>query len=107
MKLLKLICHRIPNRCFKFNNRPMPICARCLGFYVGLVFGLISSILFGIACMFKKVEILIILVVFVSPLAIDGTTQLFKFRESNNPLRLITGLIAGFVCGIGIHYLLV
>ena len=29
------------------------------------------------------------------PTAIDGFTQLFEFRESNNALRFITGLIGG------------
>ena len=29
------------------------------------------------------------------PALMDGSTQLFSFRESNNLLRLITGLIGG------------
>lgn len=29
------------------------------------------------------------------PCAIDGFTQLFEYRESNNILRLITGLLGG------------
>jgi uncharacterized membrane protein len=34
------------------------------------------------------------------PAVIDGTTQLFMVRESNNILRLLTGLIGGVGLGV-------
>ena len=107
MNLLKLICHGVPSRCFKFNNKYMLICARCLGFYTALIFGLLLSLFFKIANKLGKNNIMLLIIIFVAPLAIDGTTQLFKLRETDNNLRLITGLMAGFVCRIGIHYILI
>ena len=39
-------------------------------------------------------------VILLVPSAIDGTTQLLELRESNNNLRLITGLLGGLGLGI-------
>lgn len=36
----------------------------------------------------------------ITPMLLDGTTQLMGIRKSNNKLRFITGLIAGI--GIGV-----
>ena len=44
--------------------------------------------------------LLIFATLLIIPTAIDGLTQLFEYRESNNVLRFITGLIGGI--GIGI-----
>ena len=35
------VCHRIPARSFAFAGRPLPLCARCSGTYLGAVAGLI------------------------------------------------------------------
>ena len=40
-------------------------------------------------------QFLIFAVLFLIPAAIDGFTQYFELRESNNTLRLITGLCGG------------
>jgi uncharacterized membrane protein len=29
------ICHQRPDRCFRIDGRPMPVCARCTGLYAG------------------------------------------------------------------------
>jgi uncharacterized membrane protein len=44
----------------------------------------------------------VIAFVAVTPLAIDGLTQLTGFRESTNELRIATGLIAGIAFGLWI-----
>jgi uncharacterized membrane protein len=36
----------------------------------------------------------------IIPVLLDGLTQFFGFRESNNALRFTTGLIAGLGLGI-------
>ena len=38
---------------------------------------------------------MIIAVLLLVPAFVDGTTQFFNLRESNNPLRLVTGLMGG------------
>ena len=39
-------------------------------------------------------------IILLIPSAIDGFTQLFEYRESNNTLRLITGILGGLGLGI-------
>jgi uncharacterized membrane protein len=50
-------------------------------------------------------NIIIIVFIGLAPMAIDGLTQLWGLRESNNSIRLITGFLAGFTCGIIVIYL--
>jgi uncharacterized membrane protein len=89
-----LICHRIPERTFKINNRYFPVCSRCTGIYIGFFLFFIQNYIFSLYLTPLFGFIMII------PMFIDGTTQFFGFRKSNNKLRLITGLIAGYGYGI-------
>lgn len=80
------LCHRKEDRCFKIFGRPFPVCSRCTGLLIGVLFAFIFigwsgslPFLLGIGLM--------------SPLLIDGTTQALGYRESNNTLRFITGLL--------------
>ena len=92
MKYSKLLCHRLPERSFHFKNHQFPVCARCTGFYTGLLIFLIYSALFHIN---YTLTLLIISVALLIPASVDGFTQYIGFRESNNNLRFITGLIGG------------
>lgn len=31
------VCHQAPERCFAWLGRPLPVCARCLGLYTGVL----------------------------------------------------------------------
>jgi hypothetical protein len=31
------VCHQFPERCFEWLGRPLPVCARCLGLYSGVL----------------------------------------------------------------------
>jgi len=75
----------------------MPICARCLGIYAGLLVGLLA---FRVLPWFTERAMRIAAFLAVTPLAIDGLTQLAGLRESTNPLRLATGIAAGFAFGM-------
>ena len=91
-KVLRFICHRIPARTFNIKGHYFPVCSRCTGLYMGVVLCLIYISLFYIL----YTPILLLLSVFMMiPTFIDGITQLFGFRYSNNILRFSTGLIAG------------
>lgn len=106
MKLPKWFCHQIPERCLLVNGKRMFICSRCFGLYFGLIIGFLVSSIFNLGRLFNKRELLIIGFVMCSPLAIDGITQLLKWRESNNTLRFVTGILAGLFCGVGLNYLI-
>ena len=101
----RLICHQSPDRCIKINEKPMPICARCTGFYAGLVIGTVINFFIRTIIYMYWLHIIIIVFIGLAPMVIDGFTQLKGLRESNNTFRLITGFLAGFTCGIIVVYL--
>jgi len=88
----RALCHGIPMRCLELWSVPMPICARCTAIYVGLIAGIVLFFLLPRiqAHLARKM-----LAVAALPMFIDALTQLAMLRESTNPLRIETGLLAG------------
>ena len=97
--LFRLLCHGRPERALELFGVPMPICARCAGIYAGLLVGLAAFWLIGFA---KERTMRMIAFAAVTPLAIDGLTQFSGLRESTNPLRIATGVVAGLAFGLWI-----
>jgi uncharacterized membrane protein len=93
----RLFCHGIVERCLELFGTPMPICSRCTAIYVGLLAGLL---LFLFLPPMREAVIRVIALAAVTPLAIDGLTQLAGLRESSNPLRMATGMLAGLAFGV-------
>jgi len=89
----RLLCHGKAERCLVLSNRPMPICSRCVGIYAGAMMSLglfaATSRQWNRGIASRAVLLLMI------PLLVDGITQAVGLRESNNNLRLGTGLLAG------------
>jgi uncharacterized membrane protein len=82
-------CHQISDRSYFVNGNQMPFCARDLGLFLGLAVG------FGFVSFYRlKINPILALMGFV-PMAVDGGIQAITSYESNNPLRLVTGIIAG------------
>lgn len=103
--LFRFMCHGIPERCLLLFGVPMPICARCVGVYAGLLAGLwIAAVALARRTVIfpRELAMRIVALVAITPLGIDGLTQLAGLRESNNPLRIVTGVIAGFAFGMWI-----
>jgi len=83
---LVFFCHRIEERCIKIGNHTSFLCARCTGLVVGTVL--------AVAFLALNVSVpLYVLSVFCIPLLIDGFTQLSNLRKSNNPLRVVSGIL--------------
>ena len=97
--LFRFICHGRIERSLELFGAPMPICARCTGIYAGLLIGLVAYWLFR---SLREKTMRMIAFAAVTPLAIDGLTQLTGLRESTNELRIATGLIAGIAFGLWI-----
>lgn len=93
----RLFCHGIPERCLYIWGVPMPICARCTAIYIGLA---ASLVVFFLLPRMSEWAARVMLMIAVTPLAIDGFTQLFRLRTSTNPLRVGTGLAAGIAFGV-------
>jgi len=73
-----------------------PVCSRDVAIYLAMLLGLL------ILPFIQKTESeewppTWILIAAAVPVAIDGGTQLFGFRESTNSMRIITGAIIGVV----------
>lgn len=97
--LFRLMCHGRMERCLELFGAPMPICARCVGIYAGMLLGILAF--WAIPLLREKVMRTVALVCVV-PLAIDGLTQLSGLRESTNELRVATGIVAGLAFGLWI-----
>lgn len=97
--LFRLLCHGRVERCFELFGAPMPICARCTGIYLGMLAGLFA---FPLIPVLRERVMRMVAFVAILPLGLDGLTQLFGLRESVNPLRVATGLIAGMAFGLWI-----
>lgn len=84
-------CHQLNHRSLFINGNQMPLCARDIGIYAGFAIG-------ALIVTFYAVELRMWWIVgSLVPIGIDGLTQMFTSYESNNPLRLITGGLAGIM----------
>ena len=97
------LCHQRIERSFFINGNQMPFCSRCTAIWFGLTLGI--GLIF-----FYKIELnekfIYAIIIGLAPIAIDGTGQLLSFWQSNNIIRVITGLLAGGVCGIAIGFII-
>jgi len=97
--LFRLMCHGKVERCLEIFGAPMPICARCVGIYAGMLLGIVA---FWAVPLLRERVMRAVAIVCAAPLAIDGLTQLSGLRESTNELRVATGIIAGLAFGLWI-----
>ena len=81
-------CHQRADRSLFFRGVQFPICARCTGLIVGQTLGIIAFAL-GLRTPWPLDIALIAL------MAADALAQQFLARESTNPRRVVTGLLAG------------
>lgn len=89
--LFSPICHQYPTRCFWIFEKPWALCARCASGYLGLA---VAALLSKPFLPFWKRSLIGLILVGIA--AVDPILQLLGFYESNNVLRLITGLIGGY-----------
>jgi len=87
-------CHQLANRSLFINDNQMPFCARDVGLFVGL------AAASGVGTFVRyKINPLFVLAGLV-PIGVDGGLQLVTEYESNNLLRIATGLLAGVVLAL-------
>ncbi len=98
------ICHRIPERSFILGGRPLPLCARCTGTFLGTVLGLTAMLLMRRRCASRlpPVPVLGLLILFTGLWAFDGLNSYMTLfpggphlYEPQNWLRLTTGMLNG------------
>ena len=89
---LHLVCAQIPSHSFYIFGHQLGMCARNFSIYASMFIG---SLIFVLS---KKRFPGIpwwIWVLMILPLAFDGTTQMFGWRESTWELRVLTGTLFG------------
>ncbi len=95
-------CHQIASRSYFLNGNEMPFCARDLGLFIGVAMG------FGLMAFIRyKMNPFFVLLAMV-PIGLDGGLQLVTSYESTNPVRMITGFVAGIAMAMLIsHFMFV
>ena len=98
------ICHQIPERSFYWAGRPLPLCARCTGTFLGVALG------FGMIAWRRRVRcgklppfpVLLVMATFLVIWALDGLNSyltLFEhlphLYEPRNLVRMATGMLNG------------
>lgn len=100
-------CHQKSERSFFIKGNQMPVCARCIGIFLGVFFGLGISI-FTMVKIDDKVhkKILKLFVMGYLLLVIDVTGQSVGLWYSINAVRILSGILAGssfgFILGMAI-----
>jgi len=103
------ICHRISERSFHLAGRPLPLCARCTGTYLGALTGFVAMWALGHrrASDLPPTKVIVLLVGFIASMGADGLNSYLSFfpnvphlYEPSNFLRLITGTLNGLALSI-------
>lgn len=95
-------CHQIASRSYFLNGNEMPFCARDVGIFMGLAAGL------GLTAFYRYKANPLFVILAMIPIGIDGGLQALTSYESSNPLRILTGFIAGTALALLIaHFLFV
>jgi len=98
------VCHRITVRSFQVHDRPLPLCARCTGTYLGVITGLLTFAAQGRlrAGRLPRIRILVVLLMGAVAYGVDGLNSYLSLFEAYSPiyqptntLRLITGYAFG------------
>lgn len=97
------VCHRIDLRSFHLGDRPLPVCARCTGMYLGALLALtFHAVRKPRAGRYPPRRLMIIFAFFGLIWAIDGLNSvayLFPSAPSlyqpSNTLRMISGTLVG------------
>ena len=106
MKTKIVLCHRKPERTFKIGEMYFPVCSRCTGLLLGVFFYCILFLYFFQFRFFTgqmNLYLFLLGILMILPTFLDGITQLFILRESNNILRFLSGFLASIGIGISIY----
>lgn len=87
-------CHQIAERSFYLNGNELPVCSRDIGISLGLLAGMVIGILYV-----RRINPFLLAMGLV-PILLDGGLQSITSYQSNNMLRLVTGIIAGIAAAL-------
>jgi len=97
------LCHQLPERSFFAAGHQLPVCARDTGIYLGFAVGLITLAVIakgGKPTRLPHWPVVLMALLLVVAMLADGLTSYALIRESNNDLRLFTGLGTGWALAV-------
>jgi len=110
--LLSGVCHQITAHSFVAHGETLPLCARCLGTYLGALIGLLTWRLGrrSRATALPPVSIIVVLAMFIASWALDGFNSFLTLIPGapylytpHNMLRLVTGMLNGLALATLMH----
>ncbi|MBU0650048.1 DUF2085 domain-containing protein [Patescibacteria group bacterium] len=81
------LCNKKRERAPNFGSFCFPLCWRCIGLVSGAILGTIIYRIYNIE-LTTPIRLMLFL-----PLLVDSTMQKTSHHQSNNPVRLITGIL--------------
>ncbi|MFN3394069.1 MAG: DUF2085 domain-containing protein [Candidatus Thermochlorobacter sp.] len=89
--LFSSVCHQASERCFCIAERPIALCARCVGIYSGVM---LAALLFPEKWLSRK-TLLMLLSIATSVVALDVGLEMIGLYHNVKWLRLLTGFMLG------------
>jgi uncharacterized membrane protein len=87
-----LICHQRPERSFWLVGVQLPVCARCLGIYAGVVAGAVAAPVVGLVRR-PRMPIVLATIPALASLVVEWS----GLGTLSNGIRAVTGLVGGGV----------
>jgi uncharacterized membrane protein len=105
--LLSGICHQLAENCLVYDGRPLPLCARCTGAFLGfaLALGVLRAVEPGRPTCWPSGAAAVTLALLAAAWAADGANSLAAtvwgraLYAPSNGLRLVSGVGLGLVLG--------
>ncbi len=90
------VCHQIPGRSFYLVGHPLAVCGRCLGIYLGFLFG---TLLYPFGGRLSRVRLpkLSTFLVISAPIAADTAANFLRLWATSNGLRMAIGFLWGLL----------
>jgi uncharacterized membrane protein len=105
------VCHRIDLRSFHIGDRPLPLCVRCTGMYLGALLGLVYQFKVSPRAIgMPSKRVIFSLLPMVLAFGVDGGNSIFRLfadhpllYEPNNTMRMVTGTGMGLVIAVALY----
>lgn len=91
------LCHQIGERSFHLHDAPLAVCARCLGVYFGLAFGVFVYPIFRSLNDLQPLPRILLLLSPI-PTGIDFLVGYFGIWENTHLSRFLTATVLGLAC---------
>jgi uncharacterized membrane protein len=89
------ICHQRPDRCFRIQGRPMPVCARCSGLYAGAAFAAPLALVWAARLSGRRARL--VAAAAALPTAMTWSLEIAGLAHPSNLVRFVAALPLGLV----------